>query len=161
MKKLLCFFGWFNILPVNILAWLFWFLPNYIMGSFSDITIWPNGMITWDIDNSSKLFKKLKKDNWWGFVIGSNVVFIDYFANTDDAKHLRHEETHVVQNYKWGILFYPYYIARSLYIYYFTPSKHPYLDNPFEIEAREKAGQQVRIPVEEWKYHGNDRWPWF
>ena len=164
MKKfnpILCFLGWFNILPVNILAWLFFFIPHLIKGSFEDVQFWPDGSISWDVKNDSDLFKRLKKDNWWGFVIGSNIVMVDYDPKSDDAQFMMHERAHVYQNYALGVLFYPVYIAITVWLYFFKISKHPYLDNPFEIQARRYAGQKVIIPIEEWSSKTNDRWPWW
>jgi len=162
MKSILFLLGFLWVLPVNILAWIFWFLPQYIKGTFEKIKFYPNGIVTWDVKNSSKFFKKLKDDHWWGFVIGSNIVFVDRDSKKDkDIARFIHEETHVYQNYMFGIFFYPVYIAITCFLWLFRPNKHAYLDNPFEKHARKRAGQQVEIPKEKWTRGPNDRWPWW
>lgn len=45
-----------------------------------------------------------------------------------------HERVHVRQYERWGPLFIPAYLAASGYIW-ITRRGHPYLDNPFEVEA--------------------------
>jgi hypothetical protein len=49
-----------------------------------------------------------------------------------------HERVHVRQYERWGPLFIPLYIMMSFYVY--LRGRDPYLDNPFEREAFEKAG---------------------
>lgn len=48
-----------------------------------------------------------------------------------------HERVHVRQYERWGLLFYPLYLGASLFIW--LRGGRPYLDNPFEREARERA----------------------
>jgi hypothetical protein len=45
-----------------------------------------------------------------------------------------HERAHVAQYERWGPLFIPAYLLSSLWA--FARGGHPYLDNPFELEAR-------------------------
>ena len=45
-----------------------------------------------------------------------------------------HERVHVKQYELWGPLFVPAYFAAGLYA--LARGRHPYLDNPFELEAR-------------------------
>jgi hypothetical protein len=162
MKKILLLLGWLWVLPVNILAWVFWFFPQYLRGVFKKIRFHSNGVIAWDVDNSSKFFKGLKEKHWWGFVIGSNIVFVDCdMAAPKDAQKLKHEVAHVYQNYRFGMFFYPLYILMTVYLWLFKKNKHSYLDNPFERQARKEAGQQVTIPKSEWSRYYKDRWPWW
>ena len=48
-----------------------------------------------------------------------------------------HELVHVQQYERWGVLFFPLYIASS--VAQFICGRHPYLDNAFEREAYAKA----------------------
>ena len=45
-----------------------------------------------------------------------------------------HERVHVRQYERWGLLFYPLYLGASLWLW--LRGGRPYLDNPFEREAR-------------------------
>lgn len=148
------------VLPTNIVGWIFYFLPQYIRGVFEKVTIQKDGIIKWDINNNSSFYKKMINKKWWGYVIGSNVIFIDLISAEDETK-IKHEEAHIMQNYIFGPFFYPIYILLSLYVLIFKREKHSYYDNPFELQARKSAGQQINIPKEYWKDGPNDRWPWF
>jgi hypothetical protein len=48
-----------------------------------------------------------------------------------------HEWIHVRQYERWGPLFLPAYFACALWLW--ATGRHPYLDNPFEIEAYEQS----------------------
>lgn len=54
-------------------------------------------------------------------------------------RHRAHERVHVRQAERWGPLFLPAYLAASLWAA--LRGRHPYRDNPFEIEARRLAGE--------------------
>ena len=49
-----------------------------------------------------------------------------------------HERIHVAQYERWGPLFIPLYLLASLFAY--SRGRDPYLDNPFEREAFDRAG---------------------
>jgi hypothetical protein len=49
-----------------------------------------------------------------------------------------HELAHVRQAERWGPLFIPAYLAAALWA--LLRGRHPYYENPFEIEAREEGG---------------------
>ena len=53
-----------------------------------------------------------------------------------------HEHVHIRQYERWGILFVPMYLAASVYLY--ARGRDPYRENPFEIEAYDKDGQNER-----------------
>ena len=162
MKHSLYAIAFILLLPINILIWLFWFLPMYKKGTFEDVWWrWDDWSLNWDVSNESEFYKKAMK-GWWGFVIGCNIVFVDYFPKIEkDKRHIIHESCHVLQNYMFNILFYPAYILCSLYIWVFQKGKHAYYDNPFEIWARRSAGQNTKIDRENWAQGPNDRWPWW
>ncbi len=50
-------------------------------------------------------------------------------------KHRAHEHVHVRQFERWGVLFFPAYLACSLFRW--LQGRRPYWDNPFERQARE------------------------
>lgn len=162
MKHIFYTIAWILLLVVNIPVWLLWFLPMYKKGTFEGVWWdWDGWCWHWDVNRNSNFYKESMK-GWWGFVIGSNIVYVDYFPKEKRYKtHIKHEKKHVWQNYTWNIFFYPAYITCSIYIYCFQWNKHAYLDNPFEIAARKAAGQKINIPITEWTKGPNDRWPWF
>jgi uncharacterized membrane-anchored protein YitT (DUF2179 family) len=161
-KHILYAIAFILLLVVNIPVWLFWFLPMYKKGTFESVKWdWDGWCIHWDVSNDSE-FYKTSMEGWWGFVIGCNIVYVDYFPKLAlDKQHITHEKTHVLQNYIFNILFYPLYILMSLGIYLFGgKNRNAYYDNPFEIWARYKAGQMIYIPRALWTKRSNDRWPW-
>jgi hypothetical protein len=159
-KKLLFVLGFLWVLPVSILVWVFWMIPKYFQGTFAKVTVLPNLLIVWDVKNDSDFFKKSMK-GWYGFVAGCNIVVVDYDNNLESFKqHMAHETTHGIQNYIFGVLFYPLYLLCTLCILVFMKNLHAYHDNPFERWARRSAGQRVNIPKSEWMNGPNDRFPW-
>lgn len=160
-KHLLYAIAWIWLLPVNLLA-LCWLLPMKIKGTFENIWwSWNTWTWNWDVANNSEFYKVSMK-GWWGFVIGNNIVYVDFFPKSIPSiiTHMEHEENHVFWNYILGVFFYPIYVMFSSFIYLFLPNKHAYLDNPLERLARKAAGQKVDISREEWTSGPNDRWPW-
>lgn len=161
MKHLLYLIGWIWLLPVHI-AGLFWFLPMLIKGNFENVWWdWNWWCLNWNLKDDSK-FVKESMEGWWGFVIGNNIVYVndDPLDAHYDYKHMIHEQQHVKQNYLFGMFFYPAYMLATAYIYLFQHGKHSYHDNPFEVNARNAAGQQVILTPEEWMNGPNDRFPW-
>jgi hypothetical protein len=118
--------------------------------------------IVWDIDNESRFFKVM--DGWFGNVVGAHVTVTDIpDAEADPQWHVVfvHELGHVIQNYIFGVFFFPVYIAHSVVIWAFHKDKHMHLDNFFERWARRRAGQPVEIPREQWYDGKSDRNPWW
>jgi len=67
-------------------------------------------------------------------------------ATQSDLDRTRlHERVHVRQYERWGPLFIPAYLFASYWIW-LRRSGHPYLDNPFEVEAY--AVSDAREPLE-------------
>ena len=157
MRNFLNVVGFIWLLPVNILVW-FWLIILLLKGSIEEVTLQPNLALRWDVANDSKLYKLMHKDNWFGFVLGNNVIVVDDDPYEQFAQFIMHENVHVAQNYVFGIFFYPAYFIVSTFIFCFLWEKHAYLDNPFERQARKLAGQRVDIPREEWPQGPHDRW---
>lgn len=150
-------FLWVGI--VNLLFYICWFYWMKRKGTFEKIE-WDWNSWSWkcDVANNSDFYKNAMQ-GWWGFVIGSFIIFVD---KDTDPKHMKHEETHVLQNYIFGPLFYPVYELLSIVLLIFAGTDcHSYYDNPFEVWARRSAGQQIKIPRSEWSWGPNDRWPWW
>lgn len=61
-------------------------------------------------------------------IIGEDPVTLDLVRG--------HEQVHVRQYERWGPLFIPSYLLASMWIW--IRGGHPYYDNPFEREARER-----------------------
>lgn len=53
-----------------------------------------------------------------------------------------HERVHVAQCERWGLLFVPAYLAAGAWA--FVRGGHPYVDNPFEREARAACQPRLR-----------------
>lgn len=68
-----------------------------------------------------------------------HVVLVTSAASPDI---LSHELVHVRQVEKWGPLFLPAYLGAMVLVR--LRGGNPYWDNPFEVEAREAAGQSAR-----------------
>jgi hypothetical protein len=54
--------------------------------------------------------------------------------HTTLARWRRHEQVHVRQYERWGVLFWPLYLGASGWAW--LRGRAPYWDNPFEVEAR-------------------------
>ncbi|MEO7152802.1 MAG: signal peptide prediction [Burkholderiaceae bacterium] len=54
----------------------------------------------------------------------------------------RHEQAHIEQYERWGLLFFAAYPAASLWQW--LRGRRPYVDNIFEVRAREAAGEAPR-----------------
>lgn len=161
MKHILYAIAFILLLGVNILAWA-WLLYMKRKGTFESVEWdWDGWCLHWDVSNDSDFYKNTM-EGWWGFVLGSNIIYVDYFPKLAlDKQHIKHEKTHVLQNYIFNIFFYPIYYLHSLYLWIFKWEKNVYYDNFFERWARRAAGQRVDIPPEDWTNGPNDRCPWW
>lgn len=176
ITTLKCVPGFIWALPASILGWIFFCIPSWRKGVFSDIWINKYLCITWEIDKGSDFYKEYMV-GWFGFSVGCNRVVVDIALPTREAAEgivigeipedhpdyiqMKHELKHVFQNYTWGVFFFPFYILMTCFIWLFLKDKHAYLDNPFEVEARRFAGQKVFIPRDEWVAGVDDRFPWW
>lgn len=156
MMKFLYILGFIWVLPANLIAWTF-LLILWARGDIEEVTIDDTLIMQWDLANDSWLHGKLL-GTWFGFALGSNILIRDSHPAEKYKKRIKHEHTHAIQNYIFGIFFYPVYFMISIFIYCFLWEKHAYLDNPFERWARRSAGQTVDKPREDWPNGPNDRW---
>ena len=159
--KILYTLGFINALPVSLLFWLFWALPKRCKGTFEKVLVLPNLASVWDVANDSKFFKE-SMAGWYGFVVGCNIVVVDYDRNDPNYReYMDHENWgHVIQNFVCGILFMPLYLVFTAFILAFLWKHHAYHSNPFERWARRVAGQKVSILRKDWMDGPNDRLPW-
>ena len=169
LKWLMFLLGFIWCSPVTLLSLMFYQGPLVIWGWFGqkqvEKIIWrwrTDFAIVWDIANVSRFYKVMS--GFFGNVVGANVTVTDIPNEDSDPWWLEafiHELRHVVQNYVLGVFFFPLYILFSAFIWLFLKDKHAHIDNPFERDARKKAGQPVEIPREQWYEGPNDRNPWW
>jgi len=90
---------------------------------------------------------------WWlsraPITGGAAAITLGHVILGQDESQLQrcrtHEHVHVRQYERWGPLFIPAYLFASYWIW-LRRSGHPYLDNPFEVEAY--AVSDAREPLE-------------
>lgn len=161
VKKLKVFghlLGFLWCLPVSVLVWVFMFIL-VLRGKIEEITIKSNLSIIWDVSNDSWLYSKMHGRGWFGWALGNNVIVNDTVEGY--SMSLKHENTHVIQNYIFGIFFLPVYFLLKCFMFLFVWNKHSYVDHPLERWARRAAGQKVNYTREEWPHGPNDRWAWW
>jgi hypothetical protein len=144
-----------------------WSLPTTLVMMFYFMPLWIFGYIQyWGKDDTFILvFVLTDKPSWyrarweqWEGFSSPAIILLKQKPETDAVKTIeKHEHRHCYQHYVFGIFTYPTYIAISLFIYFFLKNLQPYLDNPFEIDARRYGGQLVYIPRIMWP---ESRWPW-
>jgi len=166
MNNLKYYLGFLWTLPVSIVAWI---IVEFIrINRGVESVIWDNRLVCVVTLKSNHWFYRVffKRRHWAGWSCG-NVAFVgdmlSYGYEPEMVDHkwnavTIHETTHCLQQYKWGILWYPVYIVESAHLWFKHKKKHSYLDNRFEREARRLAGQLVDIPPEFWPDGLNDRW---
>jgi hypothetical protein len=158
LKKLLYILGFLWCLPVSILGWIFLGILT-LFKQIDEIKVLPNLAFVWEIKKET-WFHKLGID-WFGWVFGNNIILYEDIDKVRKYRSFYHELEHVMQNYCWGIFFYPAYILESSYLWLFKKKVHAYLFNHFERAARKAAGQPVEISPSNWLDGPKDRWPWW
>ena len=156
-----------NWLIPLILSWLyvlFAWIPGWI--HFYGYV----GGLTWAFDLQDE-----HVDNWYtrawagwaGFGAMSVILLRDRPSQNERyGTTIAHEKRHSMQIWTLGLLQPILYITCSICLFItakmgITPHIHPYLDNPFERDARRAAGQKVDIPTHEWSRGPKDHWPWW
>ena len=131
-----------------------------------------------------------KKFPYGGMAIGPLVVLKRELTTGQRTRIMDHEETHVIQGAiqgtLWPVLYviivlaadWPLrtllgviplalstqpicYILSSVFIWIFLRKRHAYYDNPYERQARARAGQNVEVPPSGWRDGPDDRWLWW
>lgn len=123
---------------------------------------WTEYAVLLDVVPGSALDRYMARGNWLGWASGAFVTvrLAAAAADRQAARTIRHEDRHVQQQLAFGPLQPILYVLASVWIWLFQRSRHSYLDNPFERDARRYAGQVVDIP-REWWADPNDRWSWW
>lgn len=139
IKKIL---GYVWASPVTLLgllyASLFWALGWYNWGGVEE-----DGLV-WEVDNSSiPNWLKAYWRNWGGHAIG-NVVVLKY-PMEKYPELLAHELRHVEQVMRLGVFQPIVYGINLLAIRVGCPGTDPYHYNPFEVDARRVAGQDIEV----------------
>ena len=102
--------------------------------------------------------------DWGGVGLYWFMCYRDRPSRWDDewvGRTIVHEGTHNIQTAIFGLMKFLLDLIFMGFIFLFLKKKHPYLDNPFERQARRRAGQQVDVDPEDWPQGRNDRWPWW
>ena len=166
MIKFKYILGFLWTLPTSILAWAivaFIYINHGVEFFLQDKRL----ICVVDLNTNHWFYRTFfKRRGWKGWSFGHVAFVYDVYDESRTSKMsdkgwstiVVHEATHCLQQYKWGILFYPVYFAESVWLWFRHKKKHSYLDNRFEREARRMAGQTVDRPPETWPDGPEDRW---
>lgn len=166
VNGLLKLIGFVWLSPMTIIIWTFYVLPAWALG-WIKVGSCSEFLIAHFVVNqkASNWYTKAWKD--WGGWSGPCVVITKKDQDLSDSfrRTLLHETRHCLQQFLFGALHYPLYILISVVLFPISKTVaknlHPYLDNPFERDARKAAGQMVSIPRNMWKRGPDDHWPWW
>ena len=158
--KFLYVLGYWWCFPNTLLSFIFYVCPMVVAGQITNSkkvgVSSTETIIQWlEPVEGSWLDKRYK---YGGQAMGAFVLLNRNLTDKQRKRIMIHEETHVLQQYALGIFQPVVYVLASVFIYIFMPKKHSYYDNPFERQARKRAGQIVNIPPEDWTGGSNDRW---
>lgn len=133
MSSILKFVGFIWLLPMTILVWILYIFPLLFLKQIKfDKRI---GFIMVFILNEEKNNWYSKQWEMWAGWSGPNVIIYKKFNKEIVNNILNHEYRHCMQQLVFGPLHYPLYVFMMIFIYIFS-NKHPYFDNPFEVDAR-------------------------
>jgi len=121
------------LIPITILVWVLYILPLWALG-WIKCRGWGGFAVI--------EFRVVERDTWyyrawrrWGGWSGPQVILLI----ADNPEVRAHELRHCDQQFVLGPFFYWLYAMYWFVIWIFLPSKSPYYDNPFEIDARRYA----------------------
>jgi len=164
------------MLWVLLLAnWLIPLILSWLYVLFAWIPGWIHfygyvGGLTWAFDLQDETIDNWYTRAWAGWAgFGAMSVILLRDRPSQDERYgttIAHEKRHSMQIWTLGLLQPILYITCSIFLFItakmgMTPHIHPYLDNPFELDARHAAGQKVDIPPDEWPRGPKDHWPWW
>lgn len=152
------------LLPATVLVWVFYVLPMWLIARDLKFVEWYDFLVADFVlakEGVEPWHAKLWRD--WAGWSGPCVMLRKPEGNEAWDRRTRiHEHTHCLQQFRWGLLYYPAYFLASVWIWLFGgKTKNAYYDNPFEREARREAGQTVDIPPDQWMDGPRDRWAWW
>jgi hypothetical protein len=170
-KYLFRFVGFFWILPVTILFWVFYLLPLLMLNELQ-WDGWQSFLVVRlrlrdpDMGVGSTYYQRWQ--NWEGgsgpcVIIYKNFSVVGRYCPERLHKTLVHEERHVDQIFLFGPLYYLIYVGCAVWLWcsghvFGWNHHHPYWDNPFEQDARRAAGEPMYI---DYKTRIRDIWPWW
>ena len=130
MKRVI-FYIW--AMPCSLIGMTLGFLFIVFGGS----VIIHSGILEFTGGGFGQTIKRLPKNiAFCAITFGHTVLAVD----RDTMEIVRaHEQVHVRQYERWGILFFAAYLLSSLF--QLLTGRHPYFDNYFEREARAKSAQ--------------------
>lgn len=134
--------GFIWTLPVSLLMWIF-MLFCLLFKQVDKVYARKDLTFVWVLKRDSWFDEKLLIGRGYaGFAVGNNIIYSQSTVRDID-QIIKHESRHCQQYYLFGVLFLPIYACMFLYISFFIKHKHPYLDNPFEIDARRYTGEEI------------------
>ena len=99
------------------------------------------GQIGRALDHALKASDNVNRDRFHAIAITFGHTILGVDQRTLDGVRV-HEHVHVRQYERWGPFFLPAYLTCSAWLW--LRGGHPYLDNPFEVEAFQKDGSGRR-----------------
>lgn len=141
--------------PTMALSFLFVILPLLIARQLESRG-WRDG--AWDlVTRPGSWMRRKYAGKWGGFSQGWCVVYLD----DDDYKNQQtrdHERVHLAQQLILGVFQWVFYIQFSVVVWLACRTLHAYKANPFELDARRRAGESIANLGPE---PDGDRWPWW
>ena len=144
-----------------------WMAPNTGVSALYLGVLWAFGQVEFVRHTEWALLMRAMPGSWLGCSAmkewagwASGCFVIMRFDYAYDARTIRHEEQHVIQQMVFGAFQPVLYGLASVIVWCFMRRLHSYYDNPFERNARRAAGQQGNIPRELWD-NPTDRWSWW
>lgn len=143
MSKVISLVGLVWALPLTLLGLFHVLLPT-ILGWYQPIT-YPGLAWVWSVNPSSPTWLRRAWGSRSGCTLGNTVIINVDHTSRRGQMVLRHEQEHVNQHMRLGVLQPVLYNLFSLIIWLACPLSSPYYSNVFEIEARRAAGQVVDV----------------
>lgn len=147
--------SWLYVLPLFALGWIKFYRRQGLLWIF-----------TLDDETRSNGYVAAWR-NWAGLGLMTVAIIRDTPEQHDRyAVTIEHEGRHSKQILVLGSIQPILYTTFTLVLLLtaklgLTPRLHPYLDNPFERDARRAAGQPVDIAPKDWPQGDDDYWPWW
>lgn len=140
-------------LPVALIA----FLVAGILFAFRQVHNfgWKEG--AWDLLAREGSWLASYRDTWGGFSLGW-VVFYITLADAKNPTTRTHERAHLRQQLILGVFHWVFYATFTVVVWLACRSLHAYAANPFELDARRKAGESIGNLGPE---PNGDRFPWW
>jgi hypothetical protein len=122
------------LLPMTILVWLVYVLPLWLMGQIRFDRIMDRSIVVFKLNEAKNSWYTKLWSGWAGWSGPCAIVYRPYPKEVE-YMILAHEYRHCWQQFWFGPLHYPLYGLIFVCYWAFT-DKDPYMDNPFEIDAR-------------------------